>query len=325
MAGSQKAAIVIHGGAGTILRERLSAQVEADYRARLEESVKAGHAVLAADGSSLDAVVAAITVMEDSPLFNAGHGSVLTHNGTVEMDAAMMEGRDLNAGAVAGVKHVKNPITLAHRVLQHSPHVMLMGEGAELFARDEGFAFVDNAWFATDRRRRQLERLLREDAGGTALSEADLPEDDDDLDAALKDKSRSTVGAVAIDCRGDIAAGTSTGGMTNKRFGRIGDSPIIGAGTYADNMTGGISATGHGEVFIRAVAAHDICARAAYKGITLQQAADEVVLEKLQTMGGDGGVVGIDSQGNVIVSFNSSGMYHAWIDVRGQMVIGIFK
>lgn len=320
MVNARPPAIVIHGGAGTIVRERLSAEVEAAYRDKLQASVTAGYEVLQAGGSSAEAVVAAITVMEDSPLFNAGHGSVFTHEGIIEMDAAIMEGHDLHAGAIAGVRHVKNPICLASEVLHHSSHVMLIGEGAEQFARERGFALVDNSYFATERRRRQLEQMLEQDASGSRLSE-----DADDLDAALRDKQHSTVGAVAIDGKGDICAGTSTGGMTNKRFGRVGDSPVIGAGTYADNAAGGISATGHGEYFIRAVVAHDICARAAYKGISLAAAADEVVLTKLVAMGGDGGVVGIDPNARIVVSFNSAGMYHAWIDAGGNLAMGIFK
>ena len=320
MGDENRIAMVIHGGAGTILRERLTPEVEKAYIETLEESVNAGHRVLASGGTSGDAVVAAIRVMEDSKLFNAGHGAVFTHEGTIEMDAAIMEGRYRDAGAVTGIKHIRNPITLANAVLKQSPHVMLMGEGAEQFAREQGFEFVDNEYFATERRRKQLEQLLAEDAGRSILSE-----DEDDLDAALRDKQHSTVGAVAIDAAGDITAGTSTGGMTNKRFGRIGDTPVIGAGTYADNRTGGISTTGHGEFFIRGVVAHDICARAAYKNLTLQEAADEVVMKALVELGGDGGIVGIDPQANIVISFNSAGMYHAWIDAEGRLGTGIFK
>ena len=320
MAEAHKPAIVIHGGAGTILRERLTGEVESAYRSALEEAANAGYAILSGGGGSHDAVVAAVSVMEDSPLFNAGHGAVLTHEGRVEMDAAVMDGRDLAAGAIAGVKHIGNPVSLASAVLRRSPHVMLIGEGAEQFAVEQGFTLVDNREFVTERRQRQLEQVLAEDAGRSVLSE-----DDDDLDMALRDKQHSTVGAVAMDSSGNISAATSTGGMTNKRYGRVGDSPIFGAGTYADNATGGISATGHGEFFIRAVVAHDICARAAYKEISLQKAADEVVQTRLVQLGGDGGVIGIDAAGEIVISFNSAGMYHAWIDREGNQGTGIFK
>lgn len=316
----QPIAIVIHGGAGTILRERMSPEVESAYRAGLEASVSAGYAVLAAGGAAIDAVVAAINVMEDSELFNAGKGAVFTHDGTIELDASIMEGRSHMAGAIAGVRHIKNPISLARAVMQRSPHVMLISEGAETFAQGEGFELVDNDYFKTDRRFKQLQDVLEGEAGAMNLSE-----DDDNFDMALKDKQHGTVGAVAFDCHGDIVAGTSTGGMTNKRFGRIGDSPIIGAGTWADNSTCGISATGHGEFFIRAAVAHDISARMAYKGISLQQAEDEVILEKLAGMHADGGVIGIDAEANIAVSLNSAGMYRAWIDKQGDMEIAIFR
>ncbi|MDZ7684461.1 MAG: isoaspartyl peptidase/L-asparaginase [Gammaproteobacteria bacterium] len=311
-------AIVIHGGAGTILRENLTAEIEAAYREKLSEAVRAGHDVLEAGGSSREAVIAAIRVMEDSPLFNAGKGAVFTHEEKVELDASIMEGRTLNAGAITGVTRARNPIRLANAVLEHSPHVMLMGEGAEAFAAEQGIELVDNDYFYTDRRLEQLRKVKQAD-DKTALSE------DDDLGRALDDKQLGTVGAVAIDRRGDIAAGTSTGGMTNKRFGRIGDSPIIGAGTYADNGVCGISATGHGEYFIRAAVAHDIRARVEYKGIALQQAADEVVMEKLRAMGADGGIIGLDASGNVVYSFNSAGMYRASIDTDGRESVAIFR
>lgn len=306
-------AIVIHGGAGTILKENLSEDVEAAYRQKLEESVRAGYRVLTRGGTSREAVIAAIIVMEDSDLFNAGKGAVFTNDGRVELDASIMDGRDLNAGAVTGIRHIRNPITLASEVLEHSVHVMLMGEGAESFARSRGFEFVENSYFHTERRRKQLERV-NDDGQETALSEDDAA-----------DRKLGTVGAVAIDQGGNIAAGTSTGGMTNKRFGRIGDSPIIGAGTYADNNACGISATGHGEFFIRAAVAHDICARVLYKGVSLQKAADEVILDKLVDMGADGGIIGLDTEANVVFSFNSEGMYRAAIDRDGNLTVQIFQ
>jgi beta-aspartyl-peptidase (threonine type) len=313
-------AIVIHGGAGTILRENMTDEVEQAYRVKLKEAVNAGHKILSSGGTSLDAVIAAITVMEDSELFNAGKGAVFTHEARVELDASIMEGRTLNAGAITGVTRVRNPILLAREVLAHSPHVMLMGEGAEAFASQQGITLVDNSYFQTERRRQQLERA-RAANGDVTLSE----DPTDNLAKALDDKSLGTVGAVAIDVHGDIAAGTSTGGMTNKRFGRIGDSPIIGAGTYADNAVCGISATGHGEYFIRAAVAHDICARVAYKGISLAQAANEVVMKKLVDMGADGGIIGLDADANVVFMFNSEGMYRAAIDKSGKEIIAIFK
>ena len=315
-------AIVIHGGAGTIKRELMSAEIEADYRATLTMAVSAGHAILTAGGTSRDAVIAAINILEDSPLFNAGHGAVLNHEGDVELDASIMEGRTLNAGAVAALSRVKNPINLANAVLESSPHVMLAGAGAEIFAEQQGFEFVSNDYFKTERRQRQLERVLAVENG---LASAEDPSDLIFGQYQFDEKKLGTVGAVAIDRFGDIAAGTSTGGMTNKRFGRIGDSPIIGAGTYADNSSCGISATGHGEYFIRAAVAHDICARVAYKGLSLQQAADEVVMDKLVSMEATGGVIGVDNEANVAFSFNSAGMYRASIDKRGEIQVMIFK
>ncbi|MCZ6502911.1 MAG: isoaspartyl peptidase/L-asparaginase [Gammaproteobacteria bacterium] len=316
-------AIAIHGGAGPIRREKMTQEVEATYRQKLEESVRAGYEALAhsskkSGASSTDAVVAAMIVMEDSELFNAGKGSVFTHEAEVEMDASIMEGNSLKAGAIAGVRHIRNPIRLASDVMNHSDHVMLIGEGAETYASELGYKLIDNSYFHTERRKRQLQRI-REATVDTALSE-----DSSDIFEA-GDNMLGTVGAVAIDRDGNIAAATSTGGMTNKQYGRVGDSPIIGAGTYADNSSCGVSATGHGEYFIRTVVAHDICARVLYKGIGLQQAADEVVMDKLKNMQADGGIIGIDSQANVVFSFNSSGMYRAAIDKNGDLEVHIFK
>ena len=308
--------IVIHGGAGTILRDKMSPDVEADYRRVLTKAVKAGHSVLVQGGNSGDAVIQAILVMEESALFNAGNGAVFTHNGEVELDASIMRGTDLNAGAVAGVKRVRNPILLAHQVMQNSPHVMLMGQGAEDFAETQGLELVDNSYFHTERRRRQLQRVI---AGNQAVAASEDSSDD------FETRKFSTVGAVALDQAGNITAGTSTGGMTNKRYGRIGDSPIIGAGTYADNQACGISATGHGEYFIRAAVAHDICARVKYQGVDLGTAANAVINEKLVQMGGDGGIIGLDPQGNVVYAFNTKGMYRASIDKSGQLDVRIFR
>ncbi len=327
----------------------MSAEVELAYRLALEESVRAGDQILRAGGSSLDAVVAAVSVMEDSELFNAGKGAVLTHEGDVELDASIMEGAGLEAGALAGVKHIKNPVQLAAEILHHSEHVMLIGKGAEEFARERQFTLTNNDYFITARRIKQLERV-QSFSKTTALSEdttdAWAEESTDVLSAnttsankmeaeggnsfsasldASEEKKLGTVGAVAIDRRGTLAAATSTGGMTNKQYGRVGDSPIIGAGTFADNHTGAVSATGHGEYFMRAVVAHDICARVRYKNISLQQAADEVVHDRLTRMGGDGGVVAIDPEANVVFSFNSEGMYRAVIHKDGELEVAIFK
>ncbi len=318
MADSKPTAIVIHGGAGTILQSNMTPELEAAYQDALAEATLAGHDVLTAGGTARAAVIAAIMIMENSPLFNAGKGAVFTHEGRVELDASIMEGRHLNAGAVASTTRTKNPILLADAILEHSPHVMLVGNGAEQFAQTQNLEMVENEYFQTERRRKALVRAIERERG------AILSEDQDDPAELVKDK-KGTVGAVALDQHGDIAAGTSTGGMTNKRFGRVGDSPIIGAGTYADNTVCGISATGHGEYFIRAAVAHDICARVRYKGISLQQAADEVVMQRLAAMGADGGIIGIDPAGNVVYSFNSAGMYRASITSTRELEVGIYK
>lgn len=312
-------AMVIHGGAGTILKSDMAPATEQAYRDKLAESIRQGHSVLQDGGSSTDAVIAAITVMEDTPLFNAGKGSVFSHEGKNELDAAIMEGRQLNAGAIAAVTRVRNPIQLAARVMTASSHVMLVGEGAEVFAAEKGIPLVDRHYFHTERRWNQLQRLLNTDSNNSTLSE------DEYDDFEVHDHKFGTVGAVALDGSGNIAAGTSTGGMTNKQYGRVGDSPIVGAGTYADNRSCGISATGHGEYFMRAVVAHDICARVEYKGISLQQAADEVIQGKLLQMNGAGGVIGLDPAGKAVTSFNTAGMYRAAIDVNGVLSVDIFR
>jgi beta-aspartyl-peptidase (threonine type) len=314
----QPIAIVIHGGAGTIVKAKMTAEVEATYRQALADAAQAGYEILHEGGTARAAVIAAIVSMEDSPLFNAGHGAVLTHEGRAELDASIMEGRHLNAGAVAATTRTKNPIRLANAVLEHSPHVMLVGQGAEQFAEQQGLPLVANEYFHTERRRLALQRAIAAERGSV------LSEDQDDPLEVVKDK-KGTVGAVALDQSGDIVAATSTGGMTNKRYGRVGDSPIIGAGTYADNRICGISATGHGEFFIRAAVAHDICARAEYKGISLQAAADEVVQQRLVAMGADGGIIGLDPNGQVVYSFNSDGMYRAAITSSSPLSVGIFK
>lgn len=319
-----KVAIAIHGGAGTILRENMSPELELAYKQKMEQALNAGYKLLKQGKSSVEAVRAAIRIMEDSELFNAGKGAVFTHHKTNELDASIMEGKSLNAGAIAGVTSVKNPIDLAYQVMVNSKHVMLSGARAEEFARERKVEMVEPEYFRTERRWNQLLKILKNDPDALKLSE-----DKDDKVSFLKqwpdDDKFGTVGAVALDADGNLAAGTSTGGMTNKKYGRIGDSPIIGAGTYADNQACAISATGHGEYFIRAAVAHDICARVLYKGISLQQAADEVINKKLVDMNGEGGIVGMDPNGNPVFSFNSKGMYRGYIDTQGKLYLGIYQ
>jgi len=301
-------AIAIHGGAGVIPRDQLGPNDGASYRAGLAEALDAGYAVLAAGGNSLDAVTTTVRSLEDNPLFNAGKGAVLAHDGYAELDASIMEGRTLAAGAVTGLRHVKNPIDLARRVMENSPHVFLSSTGAEEFALTQGLTLVPNEYFVTPTRKRQLERVLQ----GRTLAHNEL-------------QGLGTVGAVAVDARGNLAAATSTGGMTNKRWGRIGDAPIIGAGTYANNASCAVSATGHGEYFIRSVVAYDICALVEYRGWTLEKAAKEVVHGKLIQRGGEGGVIAVDRQGNVVMQFNSPGMFRGMRDSSGRREIAIYE
>ena len=305
-------AIAIHGGSGTIEKGKLPAAKEAEIRATLERAVRSGHATLAAGGTSLDAVTRAVTILEDSPHFNAGRGAVFNAEGRNELDASIMEGADRKAGAVAAVHNVRNPVLLARRVMTDSVHVMLMGEGAEAFAREQGIAFEDDAYFHTDYRWQQLQKAKASNRSDTTfLSET-------------TDEWFSTVGAVALDQDGNLAAATSTGGTTNKRWGRVGDSPIIGAGTYADNRSCAVSATGHGEYFIRATVARDICARVQYSGASLAEATRQAIKEQLTAMGGDGGVIAVDPAGKVALTFNTSGMYRASIDADGTLYVAIF-
>ena len=304
----RRLAIAIHGGAGVIAREQLGADGGAAYRQGLEAALDAGYAVLESGGSSLDAVTTAVRLLEDNPLFNAGRGAVLAHDGRAYLDASIMSGKDLSAGAVTGVTTVRHPIDLARRVMQDSPHVMLSGEGAEEFAGLKGLERVPNDWFITPTRRQQLDRVLQ----GRSAPRNEL-------------QGLGTVGAVAVDARGDVAAATSTGGMTNKRWGRIGDAPIIGAGTYANNASCAVSATGHGEYFIRSVVAHDICALVEYKGWSLERAAKEVVQGKLVQRGGEGGIIAVDPQGNLVLEFNSPGMFRGLRDSSGRRKVGIYE
>lgn len=319
-------AIVIHAGAGTIDKSNMTPGREKAYKAKLREALLAGYTILETGGNSLDAVQAAIVTLEDSPLFNAGKGAVYTNDETHELDASIMDGATLNAGAVSGVKTIANPIKLARAVMEKSGHVMLSGSGAEAFAAAQNMPSVGQEYFHTRHRLQQLREAQSKstDRQNSGQRDRNLKKMPGVARSASADKF-GTVGAVALDSNGNLAAGTSTGGMTNKRFGRIGDSPVIGAGTYADNRCCGVSATGHGEYFIRAAVAHDICARKRYKNISLQQAADEVVQQQLVSMGGEGGVVALDRQGNVAVSFNTPGMYRAAIDSKGNLTVEIYK
>ncbi|MFZ5843602.1 MAG: isoaspartyl peptidase/L-asparaginase family protein [Pseudomonadota bacterium] len=323
-------AIAIHGGAGTILRSELSPELEAQYRDALAQALDAGYRILQQGGSSLDAVEASVRVMEDSPLFNAGKGAVFTHEGKNELDAAIMDGSTLAAGSIAGVTTVKNPITLARRVMDSSPHVMLIGEGAEAFARTQQIELVEPSYFHTERRWQQLQKLLEKERSSGEQGATGLSEDAEQTKGrkqsyrfSEQENRFGTVGAVALDRNGRLAAATSTGGMTNKRWGRVGDAPVIGAGTYA-NAVCAVSATGHGEYFIRAAVAHDICARVEYLKQPLADAASAVVKDKLVKLGGEGGIIAVDGQGNVALPFNSKGMYRASIDRHGERIIAIY-
>jgi beta-aspartyl-peptidase (threonine type) len=301
--------IAIHGGAGVISRAQMTPENERAYRADLERALDAGYAVLEAGGTSLDATVAAVRILEDSPLFNAGLGAVFNHAGINELDAAIMDGATRKAGAVAGVRHIRNPIELARMVMERSPHVLLTGEGAEEFALEQGVKLVPGSYFYTERRWQQLEEAKRSDKLASA---------DEDIGFF------STVGAVARDRQGNLAAATSTGGLTNKRWGRIGDSPIIGAGTYADNTSCAVSATGSGEYFMRAVVAHEICARVRLTGVSAAAAAHDVVHGMLMEIGGDGGVIVVDSKGELSMEFNTEGMFRAARDSHGRREIAIY-
>ncbi len=305
--------IVIHGGAGTILKENMTPELEKEYRKVLAEAVEVGHSILKAGGTSQEAVEKTIHVMEDSPLFNAGKGAVLTAEGHASLDASFMEGKNLNAGAISGVQHIKNPITTAIAVMEQSPHVMLSGKGADAFAASLGLDTVPNNYFITERRKNALKRVQEREASKVSF-----------YDPFIRDSKFGTVGCVALDKAGNLAAGTSTGGMTNKKWDRIGDAPIIGAGTYANNNSCGVSATGWGEFFIRSVVAHDIAALVEYKGLDIKTAA-KMVLQKVADLGGDGGVIVLDRQGNVAMEFNTAGMYRAHMNAQGKQTIRIYK
>jgi beta-aspartyl-peptidase (threonine type) len=320
--------LVIHGGAGTITRQNMTPEREQAYRETLEKALQTGYAVLKRGGTSADAVEATIHVMEDSPLFNAGKGAVFTHEGRNEMDAAFMDGKTGGAGAVAGVTTIRNPISAARAVMEKSEHVLLVGKGAETFAKEKGLTLVDPKYFHTEARWRGLQNALKEEK--VELDHSAQPAGKDSSGRAdeliqTEGKKFGTVGCVALDQFGNLAAGTSTGGMTNKRWNRVGDAPIIGAGTYADNATCAVSATGHGEYFIRSVVAYDIAALMGYKGLSVKQAADEAVMKKLVQRGGEGGVIALDAKGNFAMPFNSEGMYRGYVRADGKPVVAIYK
>lgn len=307
--------LVIHGGAGVLPKEDLTPEKEKAARATLDAALLAGHSLLARGGRSTDAVIAAIKILEDSPIFNAGKGSVLNAEGTVSMDASIMDGAASKAGACADVKHVKNPIELARLVMDKTPHVLLAGDGAEKLAKEHGLPLMPADYFITDHRKLQLQRVQQLEKARKAGEKAQTPS----LEGI------GTVGAVALDQHGNLAAGTSTGGMVNKRFGRIGDSPVIGAGTYAHNLTCAVSGTGHGEFFLRGVVCYDIAARMEYQGVALTNAAEEVVMRKLKDAGGRGGVIAVDAKGNVAMPFNTEGMYRGVIRATGKPWTAIRK
>ncbi|MFB9863813.1 isoaspartyl peptidase/L-asparaginase [Rufibacter immobilis] len=318
-----KITLVIHGGAGTITRKNMTPEREKAYQEVLNQALQTGYAILKKGGSSLDAVEATVRVMEDSPLFNAGKGAVFTNEGKNELDAAIMDGKTRKAGAIASVTTIRNPISTARAVMEKSEHVMMIGSGAEKFAKEQGQTIVDPSYFRTETRFQQLQK---------AKANEKVQLDHTDTTSSIikseniftEGRKFGTVGAVALDANGNLAAATSTGGMTNKRYGRVGDAPIIGSGTYADNATCAVSATGHGEFFIRAVVAYDIAAIMRYKGASVKKAADEVVMDKLVKFGGEGGVIALDKNGNFAMPFNSEGMYRGYINNKKSEVL-IYK
>ena len=309
-----KIAIAIHGGAGTITKSSMTADLENEYRSALKNSLESGWKILKADGSSLEAVEACVVALEDCPLFNAGKGSVFTNDGKNEMDAAVMDGKSLQAGAVAFVKNVKNPVKLARLVMEKTEHILLAGRGANEFAENMQVEFAPDEYFFTEHRFKQLEEAIKE-------NRVQL-----DHSSEIKNSKAKfgTVGAVACDAFGNLAAATSTGGMTNKKFGRIGDTPLIGAGTYAENQTCAVSCTGHGEYFMLALTAFDVAARMKYKNLSLENAANEAV-EHLSKIGGEGGLIAVDGQGNIALPFNSEGMYRGFANENGDLTIEIYK
>lgn len=314
--------LVIHGGAGTITKESMTPAREAAYREKLKAALEAGYDILENGGTSTEAVIVSIKMLENSPLFNAGKGAVFTNDGKNEMDASIMEGKSHKAGAVAGVTSIKNPIEAALAVMNHSPHVLLTGKGAEAFSKEQGLTMVSPAYFHTDERFIQLQKLKKTDS---IKLDHSIESNDQGSTGKFPDSKFGTVGAVALDQFGNLAAGTSTGGMTNKKYGRVGDSPIIGAGTYADNETCAVSATGHGEFFIREVVAYDIAALMKYKGMSVKDASEKVIMEKLAEKKGQGGVIALDRNGNFAMPFNTTGMYRGYIQSKGNPRVFIYK
>jgi len=325
IAQNKKFVLVIHGGAGTILKSQMTPEKEKAYQQGLNDALNAGYAVLSKGGTALDAVEATIKVLEDNPLFNAGKGSVFTNEGKNEMDAAIMDGNTLKAGSVAGVTTIKNPITAARAVMDKSEHVMMTGKGAEKFAAQQGCAIVDPSYFFTQERWDALQKAKAKDS-----SKSELDHDANKPGALLKqpgnnDYKYGTVGCVALDMNGNLAAATSTGGMTNKKFGRIGDAPVIGAGTYANNATCAISCTGWGEFFIRLVMAKSVSDRMELAHETLKEAANTMIMRKLGELGGDGGLIAVDKEGNIIMPFNTEGMYRGYMTSDGKKEVLIYK
>jgi L-asparaginase / beta-aspartyl-peptidase len=319
-----KFSLAIHGGAGTLRPEDFPAEQAREARAHLANALAAGAAILEHDGPALLAVEAAVIVLENSPHFNSGHGAVFNHKGEIELDASIMDGRNLAAGAIAGVRRIKNPITAARMVMERSQHVFLVGDGAEAFSHTCGAEFVDPSYFHTPRRLRELKALQALEEAGNAKF-GTLEASDLQTANAMPDKKFGTVGAVACDRAGHLAAATSTGGLTNKRWGRVGDCPIIGAGTYADDATCAVSATGHGEYFIRACVASDIAARMRYLNVSVEEAAREVVNGTLVKLGGKGGVIAVDAKGNITLPFNTNGMYRGALREGDAAYVGIYR
>src|SRR6188768_214466 len=321
--GKQNFVLVIHGGAGTITRQNMTEQNERAYKLSLEKALQAGYEILNSGGSSLDAVEATVKILEDNPLFNAGKGAVFTHEGKIELDAAIMNGKNLAAGSMAGVTIIKNPVSGARAVMEKSGHVMLIGKGAEAFAAEQGLDIVDPSYFYTQSRWDSLQNLIKQDSIKNKINKVNtktLVEE-----AKNNDSKFGTVGAVALDVQGNLAAATSTGGMSNKKYGRVGDVPIIGAGTYANNATCAISCTGWGEFFIRLVVAKSVSDLMEYKNLSLQKAAEEMIMKKVPQLGGDGGLIAVDKKGNIAMPFNTAGMYRGYIRSDGKAVVKIYK
>jgi beta-aspartyl-peptidase (threonine type) len=321
----KKFVLVIHGGAGTILKKNITPEMETAYEAALKEALQVGHDLLQKGASAVDAVEATVRVLEDYPLFNAGKGSVFTNEGKNELDASIMNGKDRKAGSVAGVTVIRNPITAARAVMEKSEHVMMMGAGAEKFARQEGLELVDPSYFYTEERWQGLLRVRKENPEKMELDHDSTKNEAVGKQPENRDYKFGTVGAVALDMQGNLAAATSTGGMTNKKFGRVGDAPIIGAGTYAHNKTCAVSCTGWGEFFIRLSVAKTVSDLMEYKDYSLQQAAEDLIMNQVPALGGDGGLISVDKNGNISMPFNTEGMYRGYIKGDGKAVVRIYK